>query len=89
MMDNRFSMAWAPAPNRSLPNPFTGRRAALGQKLPPHDNQVMAVAVDVVVGLGTGYMGYLLMKADNRWSTFWFIVTGMMGIKVLHDLSRP
>ena len=88
MIDNRFSMAWAPAQNR-LPNPFGGRGAALGQKIPEHDNKIVAIGADILVGLGTGYMGYPLQRADNRWATFWFVVTGMVGIKFLHDLSRP
>lgn len=87
MIDNRFSMSWAPAQNR-LPNPFGGR-AALGQKVPEHDSKIVAIGADVLVGLGTAYLGYLLVRADNRWATFWFAVTGMIGIKFLHDLSRP
>lgn len=84
-----FTMAWAPAPAKRLPTPFLGRGSALGQKPIEHDNKITAVGVDAAVGIGSAYLAWLLTRADNRWSTFWWVVTGISTIKMLHDLSRP
>lgn len=84
-----FTMAWAPAPAKRLPTPFLGRGQAMGQKPVEHDNKITSVGVDIAVGVGAAYLAWLLSKADNRWSTFWWAVTGISTVKMLHDLSRP
>ena len=85
-----FTMAWAPAAAKPLPTPFLGRGTALGQMKPlEHDNKLTSVGIDLAVGIGSAYLGWLLTKADNRWSTFWWVVTGISSVKLLHDLSRP
>jgi hypothetical protein len=85
-----FTMAWAPAPAKQLPTPFMGRGGAMGQQPKiEHDNKITAAAIDAAVGFGSAYLAWLLTRADNRWSTFWWVVTGISTIKLLHDVSRP
>lgn len=84
-----FAMAWAPAPAKPLPTPFLVRGATLGQKGLEHDWKTAAIGVDLAVGIGSAYLAWLLTRADNRWATFWWVVTGSSIIKMLHDFSRP
>lgn len=89
-----FNMSWAPAPAKPLPTLFSGRGSALSQQaqtLPKleHDNKITSIALDAIVGLGAGYLASLYSRANARESTFWWVVTGISTVKLLHDLSRP
>lgn len=84
-------MAWAPAPNRPLPTPFATSKATLGQQKPPDflSSKEVAMGADLVTTLSAAYLGWGTGRKNNRWSTFWWVVSGVSLIKLLHDSSRP
>lgn len=82
-------MAWAPAPSRRLPTPFTTRSATLGQKGSVLDSKEVALATDLAVLAGASFMAWGASARGNRWGTFWWVVAGITLVKGLHDLSRP
>jgi hypothetical protein len=83
-------MAWAPAPNRPLPTPFATSKATLGQqKVGLLDSREVAMGADLVTTMASGYLAYGSGKNGNRWSTFWWVVSGISLVKFLHDSSRP
>jgi len=83
-------MAWAPAPNRPLPTPFIGSKAILGQQKAGFlDSREIAMGADLVTTLSAAYLGWGTGRKNNRWSTFWWVVSGISLVKFLHDSSRP
>lgn len=84
-------MAWAPAPNRQLPTPFA-RKPSLGQQQLPKasvfDSREIAMAADLVTVASSAYLGWGTGRKGNRWSTFWWVVSGVSLVKFLHDMSR-
>lgn len=84
-----YSMAWAPAPNRQLPTPFATSRPNLGQKGSVLDSREVAMAADLVTVASSAYLGWGTGRKGNRWSTFWWVVSGVSLVKFLHDMSRP
>lgn len=91
MIGKNPMMTWAPAPSRPIPTPFRASRRSnsLGERPLEHEDKITAIAVDAVVGLGSAHLAWGLNRADNRWATFWWVATGIAGVKFLHDLSRP
>lgn len=91
MIGKGYTMAWAPAPGRSVPNPFNGlsHGKSLGQRVVEHDNKITAIGMDALIAVGSGQLAWGLGTANNRWATFWWVVTGIATVKFLHDLSRP
>jgi hypothetical protein len=78
-------MAWAPAPMKRLPP--TGSRVALGQKSVLATKEV-ALLTDIAVLTGSAFMVWGTTVEGNKWSTFWWIVSGITAMKILHDASR-
>jgi hypothetical protein len=78
-------MSWAPAPMKRMPTP------ALGQAQPKTaiSSKEVAIATDLAVLTGSALMVWANKKAGNDWSTFWWIASGVMVMKLLHDSSRP
>lgn len=82
-------MAWAPAPNRALPTLFIGSKATMGQKTDFMASREVSMAADLVTTLSAAYLGWGTGRKNNRWSTFWWVVSGVSLVKLLHDSSRP
>lgn len=84
-----YSMAWAPAPSRRLPTPFQIKKNSLGQQGTALDSREVSLATDLVILLGSSFIAWGATQRGNRWSTFWWVVSGVTLVKGLHDLSRP
>ena len=83
-------MSWAPAPMKRMPIPTS--RPNLGQVQQPKtalSSKEVAIATDMAVLTGSALMVWANKKAGNDWSTFWWIVSGVTSMKMLHDFSRP
>jgi len=79
-------MAWAPAPLKRLPPPS---RPNLGQAKSALSSREVALATDIAVLTGSAFMVWGTTAEGNKWSTFWWIVSGITFMKILHDVSRP
>lgn len=81
-------MSWAPAPMTRMPIP----KANLGQQQAPKTTALaskeVAIVTDIAVLTGSALMVWANKKAGNDWSTFWWIASGVMVMKLLHDSSR-
>lgn len=80
-------MAWAPAPMKRLPPPAS--RANLGQQKSALTTKEIALVTDIAVLTGSALMVWGLTSEGNKWKTFWWIVSGITFMKILHDVSRP
>jgi hypothetical protein len=80
------AMGWAPAPLKRLPPPAA--RPNLGQQSALSSREV-AIAADIAVLTGSSFMVWGTTVEGNKWSTFWWIVSGITFMKILHDVSRP
>lgn len=95
MMTRPNMMAWAPAPMKRLPTPSS--RPALGEQRTFLATKELAIATDIAVLTGSALMvlGTTTVKnaqgeiVGNKWSTFWWIASGITIMKILHDISRP
>lgn len=80
--------SWAPAPMKRMPIPAS--RPTLGQpQRTALSSREVAIATDMAVLTGSALMVWANKKAGNDWSTFWWIVSGVTAMKMLHDFSRP
>jgi hypothetical protein len=52
------------------------------------DGPVVAVASDVTASVATAILGYSFGRAGSRWSTVFWMISGVTGFKALIDLSR-
>lgn len=77
---------WAPAPPKPLPSPYL-RGPALGQR-EFLESPVVALMTDSVLAGTSAYLAWGLGAVRNKWSTFWWVVTGVATVKALHDMSR-
>jgi hypothetical protein len=89
MNKNGYSMAWAPAPNRQIPTPFTTKSTSLGQKGTVLDSKEISLVTDALVTTGAAYIAWGMTEKYPRSATFWWVVAGITFVKGLHDLSRP
>lgn len=48
----------------------------------------VAILTDLVVGSASAFYAWGLGLQKNKMSTFWWVIAGASGIKLLHDLSR-
>lgn len=74
--------AWAPA---RLPLPASKSLGETGDFL---ESPSLALVTDVVVAAATGFFAWGLGAHNNKWSTFWWVVSAMAGVKALHDMGR-
>lgn len=80
--------SWAPAPMTRMPIPASRPNLGQQQKTVLSSREV-AIATDMAVLTGSALMVWANKKAGNDWSTFWWIVSGVTAMKMLHDFSRP
>lgn len=80
--------SWAPAPMKRMPIPAARPNLGQQQKTALSSREV-AIATDMAVLTGSALMVWANKKAQNDWSTFWWIVSGVTAMKMLHDFSRP
>ncbi len=79
-------MGWAPAP---FSLPVSSAKPNLGQKQAFLSTKEVALAADIAVLTGSAFMVWGTTTEGNKWSTFWWIVSGITFMKILHDVSRP
>jgi hypothetical protein len=96
-----FTMSWAPAPHRLLPQtPTLGYRKSLGQNWFV-ESPSLALTVDLITAASSVFFAWGLQNVrellpdgsrgkvvGNKWSTFWWVVAGITFVKALHDGSR-
>ncbi len=90
-----YSMAWSPAPVKRLPAP-TLKRPALGQTTEFAESPLLAFLTSATLASSSAFLAWGLanVKDDqgrvvgNRWSTFFWVVSGISFVKLLHDTSR-
>lgn len=89
---NSRSGYWAPmAAARPLPSPYKVGRPAAGPALGQNDfleSPILSLGVDAVAALSGAYLAWGLSSVRNKWSTFWWVVSGVATVKALHDMSR-
>jgi hypothetical protein len=85
---NGYAMAWKPA--QVLLPAMATRQRALGQGGVETfvDSPLLSVMTDFTAAAGSAYVAYGFGKADNKWSTFFWVISAMSAVKLLHDLSR-
>lgn len=89
---------WAPAPyspvrrdlGQQAPAPAPAPVPAVVPKpsLLDIDAPLTAFVTDVVATSSTAILGYSFGRAHSRWSTFFWLLSGITGFKALIDLSR-
>lgn len=89
---NSRSGYWAPAAARpaQLPSPYSLSRAGrpeLGQQ-EFLESPLLSLGVDAVTAISGAYLAWGLGSVRNKWSTFWWVVSGVATVKALHDMSR-
>lgn len=81
--------AWTPAPARKLPSPFLKASPNLGQTASDIiTSPLTAIATDIIILAGSTYMWWGLSSRQNRWGTFWAVVSSMTVLKLLHDSGK-
>jgi hypothetical protein len=89
-LGNGRSGYWSPAAPRPLPSPYAlsrPNRPALGQQ-EFLESPILAIGVDTVTAISSAYLAWGLGAVRNKWSTFWWVVSGVATVKALHDMSR-
>jgi len=89
MAQNGYAMSWKPA--QVLLPAMTVPKRALGQGGVETfvDSSLLSIMTDFTAAAASAYVAYGFGKADNKWSTFFWVISAMSGVKLLHDLSRP
>lgn len=77
-----YTMSWAPG---AATMPRT--RRSLGQSS-FFESPLLALVTDAVAAGASGYLAWGLGTVNNKWSTFWWIVTVGVAVKGLHDMAR-
>jgi len=78
-----YSMSWSPAPLRRMPPSPT-----LGQATEFAESPLLALITDGIVAGSSAFLAWGLGTRGNKWSTFWWVVSGISFVKLLHDSSR-
>lgn len=84
-----YSMSWNP---RGSALKLASRPRALGQGGVESfiDSPILAIATDFTASSASAYLAYNLWRVGNRpWSTFFWVVSAMSAVKLLHDMGRP
>lgn len=77
--------AWAPARLTTPPLPVSKNLGQSGDFL---QSPTLALTTDIMVAAATGFFAWGLSVHNNKWSTFWWIVASMAGVKAMHDAGR-
>jgi len=80
---------WHPAPMAQVrlgqtPLPM----APVPQKPAFIDSPVVQFTTDMTVAVAGGMLGYAFGKENSRWSTVFWVISGVAGFKALFDGSR-
>lgn len=86
--EKQFSMSWKPAAV-GLPA-MSVRPRALGQGGAETllDSSLLAIMTDFTAASASAYLAYNFGRVDNKWSTFFWVISAMSSVKLLHDLAR-
>lgn len=82
-----YSMAWSPAPVRRLPAPVL-KGPMLGQTQEFAESPLLALFTSATLAGSSAFLAWGLGTRKNNWSTFWWVVSGVAFVKLLHDTSR-
>jgi hypothetical protein len=52
------------------------------------DSPELAALTDIAAASASAYFAYGLGRVQNKWSTFWWVISAGATIKLLHDVSR-
>lgn len=91
---NIFAAPWRPAQVRLAPS--MGQTAVSnppGTMVVPVkpafiDGPLISLLTDTAAAISTGMLGYSFGKANSRWSTPFWVASGLSAFKGLYDLSR-
>lgn len=83
----KYSMAWTPAPLKSLPPPAFPDRS-MGQSTALGEPASVMLVGDTLVAGSAALFAWSLHTQESDWSTFWWVVAGMAFVKGLHDASN-
>lgn len=88
MTSNGFKMSWKPA--QVLLPAMTVPKRALGQGGVETfvDSPLLSVMTDFTAAAASAYVAYGFGQYGNKWSTFFWVISAMSSVKLLHDLSR-
>jgi hypothetical protein len=83
-----YSMSVKPRGSALVPPP---RPMVLGQGGVERfiDSPILAIMTDFTAASASAYLAYSFGQVGNRWSTFFWVVSAMSAVKLLHDLGRP
>jgi len=88
MAQNGYTMSWKPA--QVLLPAMAAPKRALGQGGVEQfmESPMLSIMTDFTAAAASAYVAYGFGKADNKWSTFFWVISAMSGVKLLHDLGR-
>ena len=88
MAQNGYAMTWKPA--QVLLPAMTVPKRALGQGGVEQfmDSSLLSIMTDFTAAAASAYVAYGFSTSGNKASTFFWVISAMSSVKLLHDLSR-